>query len=78
MSRSDPRATCETCAFWHQDPDAAQWLGECRATSPAMTRECRTLVGDNQELHVLASFPVTVGNQWCGDHRFFDKPKPDA
>ena len=57
MSRSDPRATCETCRFWEWDTLNE---GFCRIRSPFVLWEGRS----------FTRWPRTHKVQWCGEHQY--------
>lgn len=70
MTTEIPKATCATCPSWARGKGEYAELqrehgwtinsGECRRTSPAVSRD--------RECIVWTQWPETDAEQWCGDH----------
>jgi len=59
MKTKNATRACQACAFWNElESDA----GECRRHAP------QTLAFEvDEEVKFESMFPVTAGDDWCGD-----------
>jgi hypothetical protein len=69
MSRSDPRATCETCQYFAADPHPEKeprYTGLCRVMAP------RFLVPAYER-----KWPPVTTHDWCGEHVYLQPRRAD-
>lgn len=71
---------CFTCRYWHRNDDDDDEEGECRVRPPAINPTVAALYFQELELdndedptpQYIAQqgwFPLTSGNEWCGEHQ---------
>jgi hypothetical protein len=67
MTTTDEKTTsCRQCRFWDE---IRQDRGNCRRYAPRATPEAVATSQHTGELESAAVFPITFGDDWCGEYQ---------